>query len=91
MPVIALSTADIYSPFVGDAEAEVRRAFSLARQASPCMLFIDELDSIVTNREASDSSNNRGLSCYEGKLYWIYSLIVIIVTVKLREEFWQLF
>ena len=62
MPVISLSAADIYSPFVGDAEAEVRRAFSLARQASPCMLFIDELDSIVTNRASSSGgTNNRGM------------------------------
>lgn len=55
LPMISLSAADIYSPYVGDAEAEVRRAFQLARQAAPCVLFIDELDSIVTNR-ANDSS-----------------------------------
>jgi len=57
LPVISLSTADIYSQYVGDAEAEVRRAFSTARQASPCMLFVDELDSIVTNREVGGSGN----------------------------------
>lgn len=44
---------------MGDAEAELRKAFSLARQASPCILFVDELDGIVTNRESTASSSSR--------------------------------
>lgn len=60
LPMITLSAADIYSPYVGDAEAEVRRAFQLARQAAPCVLFIDELDSIVTNRDTSSSGGGGG-------------------------------
>lgn len=43
---------------LGDAEAEIRKAFQVARQASPCILFIDELDSIVTNRADNNNSNN---------------------------------
>ena len=50
LPVISLSSADVYSPYVGDAEAEIRRAFRLARQAAPCVLFLDELDALVTDR-----------------------------------------
>lgn len=53
LPVISLSAADVYSPYVGDAEAEIRKAFRIARQASPCVLFIDELDALVTNRGIS--------------------------------------
>lgn len=56
LPVIALSAADIYSQYVGDAEAEIRKAFRIGRQASPCVLFIDELDAIVTNR--ADGNGN---------------------------------
>ena len=52
LPVISLSAADVYSPYVGDAEAEVRRAFGVARQASPCVLFLDEIDALVTNRDS---------------------------------------
>ena len=55
LPVISLSSADVYSAYVGDAEAQVRKAFRLARQASPCVLFIDELDAIVNNRADSSS------------------------------------
>lgn len=50
LPLLSLSSADVYSAYVGDAEAEVRRAFALARQAAPCILFFDELDSLVLNR-----------------------------------------
>lgn len=35
---------------LGNAEAEIRRAFRLARQAHPCVLFLDELDALVTDR-----------------------------------------
>lgn len=56
LPVISLSSADIYAPYVGDAEAEIRKAFRLARQAAPCVLFLDEIDAIVTDRASQDNS-----------------------------------
>lgn len=44
---LSLSPAEVYSSsYVGEAEAVVRSAFSLARSASPCVLFFDEIDSI---------------------------------------------
>ena len=60
LPMISLSSADIYSAYVGEAEAEIRKAFQVARQAAPCVLFLDELDSIVTNRKtgSEDGSSN---------------------------------
>jgi SpoVK/Ycf46/Vps4 family AAA+-type ATPase len=56
LPVISLSSADVYSPYVGDAEAEVRRAFGIAHQAAPCILFLDEIDALVTNRHLDGGS-----------------------------------
>jgi SpoVK/Ycf46/Vps4 family AAA+-type ATPase len=41
---------------IGDAEAEIRKAFSLARQSSPCILFLDEVDALVTDRSSDTSS-----------------------------------
>ena len=57
LPIISLSSADVYSVYVGDAEAAIRRAFRVARLSSPCVLFMDELDAIVTNRGHSSSSS----------------------------------
>ena len=47
---VALSGADVYSPFVGEAERTVRDAFATARRAAPCVLFFDEIDALVGSR-----------------------------------------
>ena len=37
----------------GESEANVREVFDKARQAAPCVLFFDELDSIAKARGTS--------------------------------------
>jgi transitional endoplasmic reticulum ATPase len=60
LPVISLSSADVYSAYVGDAEAEIRKAFGIARQASPCVLFFDEIDALVTDRGIGSGGGGGG-------------------------------
>eukprot|EP01103_Thecamoeba_quadrilineata_P003457 TRINITY_DN1322_c0_g1_i14.p1 TRINITY_DN1322_c0_g1~~TRINITY_DN1322_c0_g1_i14.p1 ORF type:complete len:434 (+),score=71.79 TRINITY_DN1322_c0_g1_i14:992-2293(+) len=55
---LCLDGASIYSPFLGDAEATIRSAFQKARQASPCVLFLDELDAVVGKRTSNGSSSD---------------------------------
>jgi len=50
----SLSAADVYSPFVGDAERTVREIFQSARLALPSIVFLDEIDSIVGRRGIGD-------------------------------------
>ena len=58
---LSLSPADVYaSSYVGEAEAIVRRAFSLARSAAPCVLFFDEIDSILGSDDADGSGHGMG-------------------------------
>ena len=58
---LSLSPADVYSTsYVGDAEAVIRRAFTLARSASPCVLFFDEIDAILGIDENHSSGMGRG-------------------------------
>lgn len=47
------AVADIFSPYVGEAERVVREAFKLAREARPAIVFLDELDAVVARRSAS--------------------------------------
>ena len=59
LPMLSLSSADVYSVYVGDAEATIRSTFRLARLASPCVLFLDELDALVTNRSSDSGSSSQ--------------------------------
>ncbi len=43
---------------LGEAEEEIRKVFRVARQASPCILFFDEIDALVTNRGIGTGGNN---------------------------------
>jgi peroxin-6 len=42
--------------YVGQSEQNVREVFERARSASPCVLFLDELDSLAPNRGVSGDS-----------------------------------
>ncbi|XP_054281974.1 ribosome biogenesis protein SPATA5L1-like [Macrosteles quadrilineatus] len=44
---LAVSAAEIYSPYVGDAERTVSELFHRARIGAPAILFIDEIDALV--------------------------------------------
>lgn len=46
----ALSGADVFSPYVGDAEKAIRTLFSRARESVPSIVFLDEVDAMVGKR-----------------------------------------
>ena len=53
----------------GESEANVREVFDKARQAAPCVLFFDELDSIAkarggTSGDAGGASDRTGSKIY---------------------------
>jgi transitional endoplasmic reticulum ATPase len=53
---ISIKGPEIFSKFVGESEESIREVFKKARQVAPCILFIDEIDSIATRRgNRSDS------------------------------------
>nr|XP_018260747.1 uncharacterized protein I303_06463 [Kwoniella dejecticola CBS 10117]OBR82905.1 hypothetical protein I303_06463 [Kwoniella dejecticola CBS 10117] len=41
---------ELLNMYIGESEANVRRVFQRARDASPCVIFMDELDSIAPKR-----------------------------------------
>jgi len=54
---ISVKGPQILSRYIGESEKGVRELFRLAKQASPCILFLDEIDSI-TPRRSNDSSGS---------------------------------
>ncbi|XP_050312239.1 nuclear valosin-containing protein-like isoform X3 [Anthonomus grandis grandis] len=47
---------ELLNMYVGQSEQNVREVFQRARQASPCIIFFDELDSLAPNRGLSGDS-----------------------------------
>jgi transitional endoplasmic reticulum ATPase len=47
---IAVSGPELLSKYIGESERGVREVFKKARQAAPCILFFDEIESIVPRR-----------------------------------------
>ena len=53
--VLSISGSEVNDMFVGESEKNVRAIFSLARKLSPCVVFIDEADSLFGTRAMSRS------------------------------------
>lgn len=57
--VLKISGSDIQQAWVGESEKVIRAMFSLARKLAPCVVFIDEADSMLRSRQNSSSSHHR--------------------------------
>ncbi len=54
---ISIKGPELLSKWVGESEKGVREIFRKARQAAPCIIFFDELDSLVPKRGTSSDSH----------------------------------
>jgi len=54
---ISIKGPELMSKFVGESERGVREVFKKAKQASPCIIFFDELDSLAPARGAGFDSH----------------------------------
>ncbi|EEB07875.1 peroxin-6 [Schizosaccharomyces japonicus yFS275] len=53
---LSIKGPELLSMYIGESERNIRRVFQRARDASPCVIFFDELDSIAPKRgHANDS------------------------------------
>jgi transitional endoplasmic reticulum ATPase len=50
---IATKSSDLLSKWYGESEQQIARLFARARQVAPCVIFIDEMDSLVPARGGS--------------------------------------
>ena len=54
---ISVKGPELLSKWVGESEKGVREIFRKARQAAPCIIFFDEIDSLVPRRGSGDSTH----------------------------------
>lgn len=79
---ISVKGPALLSKYVGESERGVREVFRKARQASPCIVFFDEIDALVPVRSSASSDSHvaeRVLSQFLAELDGIEELKGIIV------------
>ncbi|KAF2639428.1 AAA-domain-containing protein [Massarina eburnea CBS 473.64] len=60
--VLEVSGAQIHDKYVGEGEKNVQAIFSLARKLSPCVVFLDEADAVLSSRDTGrDRSSARDI------------------------------
>ncbi|MHA2090667.1 MAG: AAA family ATPase, partial [Candidatus Kariarchaeaceae archaeon] len=55
---ISIKGPELISKWVGESEKGVREIFRKARNAAPCVIFFDEIDSIASTRTSTGSDSN---------------------------------
>eukprot|EP00066_Takifugu_rubripes_P019031 XP_011608297.1 PREDICTED: spermatogenesis-associated protein 5-like protein 1 [Takifugu rubripes] len=55
---LSVSGADLYSPYVGDSEKALAQLFHQARACAPSILFLDEIDSLISSRSSANGTNS---------------------------------
>lgn len=89
VPFFACSASDFVEVFVGRGPARVRKLFKTAAECAPCIVFIDEIDSIGRSRKSgninSEQENtlNQLLTCMDGLDTSNNGVIVMAATNRL--------
>ena len=55
---ISIKGPELLSKWVGESEKGIREIFRKARQAAPCIIFLDEIDSLAPSRGSGGSDSN---------------------------------
>ena len=58
MNFISIKGPEILGMYVGDSEKAIASVFKKAREAAPCVVFLDEIDSIAKQRSHAGEGNN---------------------------------
>lgn len=92
-PLLRLDMNRILGSYVGDSERNMRRAFDAAETASPCVLWIDEIEKAFSGTGDAGGKNNDTVMRMMGMfLTWLQELskpVFIVATAndEMRPEF----
>ena len=57
---LSVDASSIENKWLGESEKNAKAVFTLARRLAPCVIFIDEVDSILSSREGSSDDSAHG-------------------------------
>lgn len=58
LPFLTLTYGDVASKWIGDMPSRLPRVFQEARSRAPCVLFFDEVDSLLSSRETANTDGD---------------------------------
>jgi transitional endoplasmic reticulum ATPase len=78
---ISIKGPELMSRYVGESESRLREVFRKARQASPCLVFFDEIDSLLPRRglAADDVVGERVLAQFLSEMDGVEELSGVLV------------
>jgi SpoVK/Ycf46/Vps4 family AAA+-type ATPase len=59
---LSIDASTIENKWLGESEKNAKAVFTLARQIAPCVIYLDEVDSILSSREQGDDSSHGTLT-----------------------------
>ncbi len=59
---LTVDAGTIENKWLGESEKNAKAVFTLARQIAPCVVYLDEVDSILSSREQGDDSSHGTLT-----------------------------
>ncbi len=88
---LSISGGDIAHKYMGEGEKNIKSIFSLARKLAPCILFFDEIDSMMRVRDQGSGSGRRELMNefmleWDGYVFYIYLYLLWKVRKKKNQK-----
>lgn len=93
LPLLKVAAPELVAGVSGESESRIRELFDQAISASPCILFLDEIDAVLPHRATVQREMEKRivaqlLSCLDGNIcIYIYIHTFLTWCVFLRFKF----
>lgn len=90
LPIISLAATEVVSGVSGESERTLRDLFQVAKEHAPCVLFIDDVDSICRKRDMAQREMERRivtqlLACMDGQFLYVLLFASVYMVQGIRK------